>query len=608
MSEIHAILLAAGQGKRLSPLTDATNKVLVEVGGTSIIVRMVQTLKEAGLASLTIVTGHCGDAVQHHLGGQFPDFPIRYVDNPDYANSNNIVSLAAGLEALPRGSALLLLEGDLVLDPQLIHRMISDDRDNLVLVDRYRRGLNGTLARLNGVTVAELYVGERLKAVSNPLAMFKTVNVTKLGAETLDQHFRPALEARLGQGKRDEYYEAALADMIATGAPAVGAVIVEGERWVEVDDHHDLDQARFAFAQPGGRRRVLDRAYGGYWNYPILDFAYPRNFHFPTAAIRDELETALPDVIGRYGSAQHVLDEKLSRFVKVPAEQLVLLNGLSQIFPWLAQQYGQEKALLPAPCFNEFSRVWPVASSYRDDGTVNIEGLRAASVDRSVIVFVNPNNPTGTTIPSLQILDFAREHPAKTVIVDESFADFSERPCLLSSCEGPLPANILLLKSLGKSLGVAGLRLGYAQSTDLACIERIRAALPVWNSNALAEAFLEMLPKYRSDLAASFTQTQKDRAAMFAQLKSLSCVAEVLPSDANFLLVRLATDVAQLPPLLDRLVDQHGIYVKDVSRRMSRPGAWLRLSARTESDNALLYAALIGESHLPAATSAAPLA
>lgn len=606
MSEIHAILLAAGQGKRLSPLTDATNKVLIEVGGKSIIVRMVQTLKDAGLASLTIVTGHCGDAVQDHLCGQFPAFPIRFVDNPDYANSNNIVSLAAGLAELPRGSSLLLLEGDLVLDPQLVHRMLSDDRDNLVLLDRYRRGLNGTLAQLNGATIAELLVGERLKAVTNPFVLFKTVNVTKLGADTLDQHFRPALEARLRQGKRNDYYETALADIIANGEPAVGAVIVDGEPWVEVDDHHDLDQARFAFALPGAKRRVLDRSYGGYWNYPVLDFAYPRNFHFPTIAIRDELETALPEVIGRYGSAQHVLDEKLSRFVKTPAEQVVLLNGLSQIFPWLAQQFGHEKALIPAPCFNEFSRVWPEASTYCDDGEINLEGLRTASVDRSVVVFVSPNNPTGTSVPSFQILDFAKRNPKKTVIVDESFADFSERPCLLASCEGPLPANILLLKSLGKSLGVAGLRLGYAQATDLARMERIRASLPILNSNALAELFLEMLPKHTSDLAASFALTRQDRSAMFARLKALPCVAEVLPSDANFLLVRLAIETAELQPLLDRLVDEHGIYVKDVSQRMRRPGAWLRLSARTDSDNALLCAALIRETDPQAALKNRP--
>jgi len=605
MTGMHAIVLAAGKGERLSPITYTTNKVLIEVGGRSILKRMVQSLIDAGIEAITIVTGHYAEAVEAHIDGAFGNFPIRTVNNPDYETSNNIVSLAVGLNTMPHGASLFLVEGDLLLDPQLIQRMILDDRDDLVLLERNRPGLNGTLARLEGQRVAELFVGERLASVSDPFATYKTVNVTRLSANTLDRYFRPALEARLRRGNRDVFYEAALADMIAAGSPSLSAVIVNQEPWVEVDDHHDLDQARFEFAPPGWRRTALDRSYGGYWNYPILDFAYPQNLHFPTAAIKEEMATMLPSVIGRYGSTQEILDEKLSRFLNIPAEQLVLFNGLSQIFPWLKQQFGHQKALIPTPCFGEYARVWPEASTYVDHGSIDMDRLKCASLDASVVVFVNPNNPTGTAIPTCDLLAFASAHPEKTVIVDESFADFSTQPSLSSTSTGPLPANILLLKSLGKSLGVSGLRLGYIQSSAEGYLAIVRNSLPVWNCNSLAELFLDLLTKHRREIAISLTKTRQDRSIMIDRLRALPCVAEVFSSEANFLLVRLNIDPAQLPALLDGLVDRHGIYVKDVSNRTGVTGAWIRLSVRTEDDNGRLYEALTLESDQPADTSAA---
>lgn len=588
---MHAIILAAGRGERLRPLTDTTNKVLIEVDGRPLIDHMIETIVAAGVGAITIVTGHCAELVERHVGSQYGDVPIDYAFCADFASTNNIVSLATGLAALPAGTALLLIEGDLLLDPALIGRIISAPAPDAALVEQYRAGLDGTLARIDEGQIAELIMGPRLTDVANRPSLFKTVNVTKFCAATLDEKIRPALGAWIERGGTGDYYEAVFAALLASGTLDMKAVVVGDERWAEIDDAADLDRARFLFAREG-RRAVLDRSFGGYWGLPVLDYAYPRNIYFPTPAVQAELEALLPALIGRYGSAQSVLDQKLARYLHCQSDEVVLLNGLSQIYPWLSAEFGARKALIPQPCFGEYMRVWPHAANYRDDGRADPDRLRTAASDASIIVVVNPNNPTGTAFSSDTIKFLALERPDRMVIVDESFADFSERPSLLDICEGKLPPNILLLKSLGKALGAAGLRLGYVRSSNPEILARIRAALPVWNCNSLAEAFLEILPKHRRAIAESLALTRADRQTMIAELAKLPMIAEVWPSEANFLLVRLDLPEQQLGQLLDRLLDVHGIYVKDVSQRMAPSGAWVRLAVRSADDNHRFYTAL----------------
>mgnify|MGYP003393173029 CR=1 FL=1 len=602
MNGVHAIFLAAGKGERLSPLTDTTNKVLIEVGECSVIERMLCILEDAGVTGVTIVTGHCAALVEAHVKDRHGTLPVGFTCNPDYASSNNIVSLAVGLQALPAGTPLLLVEGDLVMSSALIVRMLEADSD-AALVERFRPGLDGTLVAVERGMVTRMIMGDELSALSDRFQYFKTVNVTLLSARTVDDQVRPALSSWIQDGLVDEYYEAVFAELVASGHIDLAAVDVGTEEWVEIDDAQDLDRARFVY-DPSGRRQTLDRSFGGYWNYPVLDYAYPQNCHFPTPAVQQELAALIPSIIGRYGSSQTVLDQKLARFLRCPSDQVVMLNGLSQIYPWLSQFYGHYKALLPRPCFSEYSRVWPNASTYEDNGEFDWIRVSGKLENIDLVVIVNPNNPTGTFTSISNILKFLAENPEKILIVDESFMDFSGEPSLADLCAGELPSNILLLKSLGKALGVSGLRLGYVRSGKPDVIHAIRKMLPIWNCNSLAEAFLEILPKQRRAIAMSLNKTRDDRSAMQSTLSKLPIVAEIKSSAANFLLVRLNLALQDLDGFLDRLVEHHGIYAKNVSERIHPSAAWLRLSVRTPAENERLYAALTDESNRPAASSA----
>lgn len=573
----------------MRPLADGAHKTLLDVGGESLLARMAAALLSLGVEAITIVTGYRAADLEAHLAERFPGRAFRWVHNPGYATTNNIVSLDLALRTIPRGSAVLVLEADVVFDPVLLERLVASPHANVALLAPWRPGLDGTVATVEDGIVTALIPGER----ERPREAFKTVNLYKLGAELCDRHLRGLLETCIQGGGAERYHEVVLGALVHLGLPSarLHAEVVGDEAWVEIDNPDDLDHARFAF-EPLERRGRLDQAYGGLWRYPVTDFCYPRNHHFPTPAVIEELTERFADLAGQYGSAQPVLDEALGRYLRQPAERVVLLNGLSQVFPILRRWFQGRPALVPAPTFGEYARAFPGAATYADAVGFDSAEVEARAQATAVVVFVNPNNPTGSWSPSDRIVAFARAHPEKTVLVDESFADFSSHPDVLSSLDGA-PENLVVLKSLGKSLGVSGLRLGFAASTDAARMADLRAELPVWNVNAPAEAFLRLLLRRRADIARSFARTRADRDAFAAALADHPLVERAWPSEANFILARLR--VADLPGLLDALLDRHGLYLKDVSDRFAEPGAWVRLAVRKPTDNGRLLEAMLAE-------------
>lgn len=573
----------------MRPLTDATHKALLSVGDESLLARMVAALLALEIEAITVVTGHRAPDLEAHLGERFPGRAVGWVHSPDHETTNNIVSLDLALRAIPRGTGILVLEADVVFDAALLQRLVVSPHANVALLAPWQPGLDGTVATVEDGVVTALIPGGRAR----PAEAFKTVNLYKLGAAFCDQHLRRMLTATIEGGGADRYYEVVLGALVHLGIPSarLHAEIVEGEAWMEIDNPDDLDLARFAF-EPLARRERLDTAYGGLWRYPVTDFCYPRNLYFPNAAALEELRARLPDLTGQYGSAQSVLDEVLGRYLRQPPTRAVLLNGLSQIFPILRRWYADRPALIPAPTFGEFARAFPGAATYRDGPGVDFAEVEAKAPAGGVVVFVNPNNPTGSWLARERIMAFARAHPDKTVLVDESFADFSSQPDVLSGL-AEAPQNLVVLKSLGKALGVTGLRLGFAAGADAAFLADLRAELPVWNINAPAEAFLRLTLRHRRDITGSFVRTRADREAFADALAAHPLVERAWPSEGNFILTRLKVPV--LPAFLDALLAHHGLYLKDVSDRFADPGAWVRLAVRTPTDNRRLLDAMLAE-------------
>jgi len=351
-------------------------------------------------------------------------------------------------------------------------------------------------------------------------------------------------------------------------------------------------------------RAALEASGGGYWRHDILDFAFLRNMHFPTPEMLAELAADLPELLWNYGSNQETLDALVADFVGCDARHIVALNGLSQIYPWLADQLAQAPAgdiLVPAPTFGEYRRVFPNHIAYRDDFAAPDLDALAQRAARALI-FVNPNNPTGTTLSSARLLRLADERRDVRIIVDESFIRFSSEPSLISLVHSDRRDNLVVLASLSKDLGLPGVRLGFAYSTDHAFTTALRKAIPIWNLNSIAERMLELATRERAQFERSLSLTAADRAVLAFALGQLDGVV-ARPSGANFIVASLPCDPAATAAIADRLLADNGILVKDISPRIGDGHGHLRLAVRTGADHARLVAALEPLLRLTAARS-----
>lgn len=578
----------------MRPLSDHCHKALLPVGGTTILARIIDSLRRIGVDDITVVTGYRSADIAGYLAERYPTISFRIIENTKYAETNNIVSLSLALEQAPPDRDVLLLECDLLFDPALLERL-AGRAGNVALVDRYRNGMDGTVVAVDGGVVTAVYPPHLQGQDFAYAGKFKTLNIYRFEREFWQRTLRPLVGVYANQIDATCYYELVLGMLANIPAYRVAAEVVDGAAWTEVDDPNDLAVARFQF-EPDRRADLLDRTFGGHWNLPLRDFSFMRNVRFPTDAMIAAMRHALPEVITAYGSTQQVLNEKLGLFVGCPAGRLQALHGASQAFPVLREQFAGRRVALPEPTFGEFPRMFPGAGRYRD--APGAPGIEPADLERwaasaELLVVVSPNNPTGTTVSTAMLHDLARRHPSITLLVDESFVHFSDEEPMVSRLEREPLGNVIVLVSLSKILGVPGLRLGYLYCCDPARIAAVGEALPIWNLSALAEHFLELLLKFRPELAAATRLTIAERAEFRQALRQVPGVAFVHPSGGDFLLAELSGP-ADLGRLVRRtLLADWSTEVKDVSGRFADGVPRLRVAVRTSQEN-LAFADRLG--------------
>ncbi|HEX4230547.1 MAG TPA: aminotransferase class I/II-fold pyridoxal phosphate-dependent enzyme [Bryobacteraceae bacterium] len=581
-----AIILAAGFGKRMRPLTDSIHKTMLMVGGRTVIQWIVDSLLENGISELVVVTGYRADELKRYLSDAYPDLSIRYVHNARYAETNNISSMALALNSIDLDSDILLIECDLIFEPAVIAKLLRADGRNVALVDHYRSGMDGTVVDVADGRIIDVIVPQRQGPGFVFAGKYKTLNIYRFSRDFCRGPFKKMLDYYTAINE-NAYYEIVLGVIIYLQQEAIHAEILDVERWAEIDDPNDIAVARYVF-EPSSRSRILNESHGGYWNYDVIDFCYLRNMYFPSGAIYSELRNSLPALLQNYGSAQTLLDEKLAYYLLCEKENLVVLNGASQAFPALAEHFADASVLLPAPVFGEYERAFPKAFRFHDLGTVDLEQL--PNVELTCLI--NPNNPTGSVLSTKDIYAFAAAWPERTILCDESFLEFSDESSIIGLLERQPIENVIVIKSLSKTLGVPGLRLGYVYTANAAFRTRLRCRLPVWNINSIAEHFLEIILKHRGAIADSFAQTKQDRKEFAEWLWTLDFVKQVWPSGGNFLLVELNADQATASRWAEEILLRDGLRVKDISPRFPGNGAYWRVGVRLPQENWRLIQAM----------------
>lgn len=236
-----ALLLAAGTGSRLQPLTLDAPKCLTEVGGIPILERLVNNLRAQGFKRLVVVIGHLGDRIQEFLQQHAADIQVDYVINPDYRTTNNIYSLFLARQQIRE--PFLLVESDLVFEPWMLDDMLQTDK---IAISNMRPWMNGTTVELgsdNQVTAFHMG-GEHL----GDARQYKTVNLYSVSLDSWGK-IDKRLNHYISAGRFNEYYEAVFAEMIADGTLSFDAVFFDADRWYEIDTMEDLRAAENMFTR-----------------------------------------------------------------------------------------------------------------------------------------------------------------------------------------------------------------------------------------------------------------------------------------------------------------------------------------------------------------------
>ena len=234
-----ALLLAAGTGSRLFPITKNAPKCLTLVNDKSILERLINNLKSQGFKRLVIVTGHEHKCITDFLGDKSGDICIEYVHSPLYNTTNNIYSLWMARNII--NEPFVLFESDLVLNSALLDDMMYPDRMAVALMQPW---LNGTTVSVNKANMVTKFQKGTTESYSD--IRYKTVNIYSFSLLSW-QAIVKQLNQFITEGSVNCYYETVFAEMIDNKSLIFESVSFDHKPWYEIDTFKDLANAELLF-------------------------------------------------------------------------------------------------------------------------------------------------------------------------------------------------------------------------------------------------------------------------------------------------------------------------------------------------------------------------
>ena len=598
---MQAIILAAGMGRRLGEYTKDNTKCMVPVNGVPLIDRLLGQLSRLKLDRVVIVVGYEGGKLVKHIGELYTDLNIEFVENPVYSRTNNIYSLWLAKDYLQQDDTILV-ESDLIFDDVLLSMLIDNPFPNLALVSKYETWMDGTMVRIDSDCNIVNFVPKDAFDYSNAGKYYKTVNIYKFSKEFSTRKYVPFLEAYTKAVGNNEYYENVLRIISFLNSSDLKALPVTNAKWYEIDDKQDLDIAEALFAEEKDIIRKYYGRFGGFWRFPkMLDFCYLVNPFFGESRIAEEMKANFGTLVLEYPSGLKVNTLLASKCWGVKEDYIVPGNGAAELIKELM-------GILPGtlgivrPTFEEYPNrrstedlvtFIPDRPDYRytADDLKDFFGRNHADN----ILVINPDNPSGNFIPANDLLSLAEwcGERGTRLIVDESFVDFSDgyvHNTLLHDRILEEYPHLVVLKSISKSYGVPGIRLGILCSAALELMASIRKSLSIWNINSFAEFFMQIFTKYEKDYHRACTRFAEERDRFGRELSGIPFL-HVMPSQANYFLCRI------LPPytaggLVLTMLKRFDILTRDCSTKAGLDGGqYMRIAVRSREDNDRLLAA-----------------
>ena len=594
---MQALILAAGMGKRLGRYTSGNTKCMLNINGKTLIERAIESLLDVGVKKLIMVVGYKGDNVKKFLSHdcknpRIKEMELVFIDNQIYDKTNNIYSLYLAVDEIKKEDTILL-ESDLIYESELIKRIVDDPAKNLVAVARYKQWMDGTMVKLSDDGDIIEFIEKKDFNYDENKRYCKTVNVYKLSKDFLNKEFVPFLRSYIEAYGENEYYELVLKIIAHIARNRLKALDVSDLSWYEIDDVQDLDIATCMFSDGKERLKNFQKRYGGYWRFDgLIDYCYLVNPYYPTDSLLNKINYFSKELITQYPSGQRVNCICASRiFNDIDIDYMVVGNGAAELISVLGDLLSG-KMYLPESAFNEYARCFKKCKLNRcdlsvDGYTYKVDAIKQAISKNDIICIVNPDNPSGAFIEKVEILEILELAKDKVVIFDESFIDFADsdrRYTLIKDNILEKYPNLIVIKSISKSYGVPGIRLGVLASSNKALVADIKDKLPVWNINSYGEYFLQIANLYKTDYALACDKIAEERARMTEELKKLlprTCV--VYDSQANFILVNLGK--INSTKVTIKLLEKN-IFIKDLRTKQAfKEKNFIRLAIRTKEEN-----------------------
>lgn len=599
---MQAVILAAGMGKRLGELTKNNTKCMVKINGISLVNRLLEQLSKLSLNKIIIVIGYEGEKLKNYLGYSYKTIEIEYIENPIYNKTNNIYSLYLAKEKLLEDDTILI-ESDLIFEDSIFTLLEQSSYPNVAVVAKYESWMDGTMVRIDNENNIINFIPKKAFRYEDIALYYKTVNIYKFSKEFARNQYIPFLEAYIHALGNNEYYEQVLRVITILDNCNLKALILNNEKWYEIDDIQDLDIAETIFSNDNERLSKYQQRYGGYWRFPgLLDFCYLVNPFFPPQKMKDELRSNFDKLLMEYPSGMKINSLLIAKYFNIKQNYVCVGNGAAELIKSLMSQLNGKIGII-SPTFEEY----PNRKSTNDiitfypqnkNFSYEIKELQTFYENKNIssLLIVNPDNPSGNFIPPKELLTLAQWTKNKNIqlIIDESFVDFSDASTNNTLLQDNILeefTNLIVIKSISKSYGVPGIRLGVIASADTNLINFIKKDVSIWNINSFGEYYMQIFGKYESDYKLACQKFIQERERFYQQLTKISYL-RIIPSQANYFLCEVYSPYTSRS-ITELLLNKYNILIKDCSNKKGfNHKNYIRIAVRSKFDNDQLVSAL----------------
>lgn len=594
------MLLAAGMGRRMGKYTAECTKCMVEVGEQTLIERVVEALQYANIDKLIMVVGYEAERLKGFIETKKFPIKIEYVYNYDYETTNNIYSLFLAKEYLKKDDTILL-ESDLVFDKELIKNIVLSREENLVVVAKYEQWMDGTVVVLDNKQHISDFVDKSQFQYKDVEKYYKTVNIYKLSKNFIKNQYLPFLEAYLQAYGTNQYYEQVLKILAHIRSSELKAYILNDEKWYEIDDAQDLDIASTIFASDEKILEKYEYHFGGYWRFPkVKDFCYLVNPYYPPKKMLDQMKYFYNDLILQYPSGMNIQRMNAESMFGVDEKYLLVGNGAAELVAVLGKLVTG-KMTINIPTFNEYKRCFTKCEFRVIDNSLynysfSKEHILKEIESTDTLLIVNPDNPSGAFLKYEEIIEILDKCKAYKVrcIIDESFIDFADEEIRYTLLEEKLLERykeLVVIKSISKSYGIPGLRLGIMACSDVAFLKKVQRNMAVWNINSFAEYYLQIQRLYKKSYTDACNKIAQQRTWLKKELSNINGI-KVYPSQANYIMCEVEAEVNSVV-LATRLVKEYDILIKNLSKKQGfLDKSFIRIAVKSEKDNEEIIKAL----------------